>query len=157
MVVSATVLRSSIFPKTYFRFVNHGSRMDCPGEIQRFKPLIPEEEDACARITRFCKPNNYGKIMCRSSVFIKNCLIPVRFNPEPSMHHPACTDFSRTRLHALPLTKSPEHPSICVSPWRPFIGGCRWYADERNSGMRSVKDAAGRLMSADVDVVVITH
>ncbi|PZC81297.1 hypothetical protein B5X24_HaOG212909 [Helicoverpa armigera] len=156
MVFSTAILRNILYPKTYFRYLNHTSLKDCPGEIRRFRPLIPEEEDLCARVTRFGKPH-YCRIMCRSTAFIKNSLVPVRFNPEPSMHHPACTDFSRTRLHALPLTKSPEHPSTCVSPWRPFVGGSRWYADERNSGMRSVKDAAGRLMSSDVDVVVVTH
>lgn len=139
--VSLLLFRQTLFPKMkHLRCLNQGPGKDRQDDF-RFK-YHPSKDDLKTRITRFCKPN-YTRIMCRSTSFVKSHVVPVRFHPEPSMHHPACTDFSRTRLHSLPLTKSPEHPGTAITPWSPFLGCFRWYSERKRAGMSMVKDTGG--------------
>ncbi|CAH0591593.1 unnamed protein product [Chrysodeixis includens] len=131
-LLPVTFIKQTLFPiSKNLRYINQGS---IDRGIIKFKPTA---EELKARITRYCKPN-YTRII-RSTTAIKDAIVPVRFCPEPSMHHASCTDFSKTRLHSLPITKSPENPGTCIAPWRPFLGSFRWMTTTMSESNSSSK------------------
>lgn len=133
-------LKQTLMPNPkHLRCLNQSSNVD--QGVTRFRPIT---EDLKARITRYCKPN-YTRII-RSTSLIKEAIVPVRFYPESSMHHASCTDFSKTRLHALPVTKSPENPGMCITPWKPFLGSFRWFTTNTSEA-----DSAGKSPESKAD------
>lgn len=138
LAITATLFKQTVIPiVNCYKCFSCGSGKKYQSHVRKFRTdsfkNFQEDAQKIWSGQRFCKPNNYARkrpISC-----ISNSFIPVRFHLEPSMHRPAYPDYSKTRLHSIPIAKSLENPVTYESPWTPFLAGCRWYST--NSGNSS--------------------
>lgn len=133
-VVTVTIFKQTLIPiVNYLKCFGYGSSKDHSSEVRRYRTKAKECLEETQGLPSGQESGKPARLTANEpSSFIKS--LPIRFYPEQSMHRSACPDFSKNRLHSLPITKSLENPVTCETPWTQFLGGCRWYSQEFGKG-----------------------